>query len=128
MHVGVHRDLPSRGPAIPPDVVPVGVKTLVHPRPDVCEQREGRVDLVARQVENGFRVPDRNDDARAEERALFLHVLQEEHRRTAQNDLLIRMFVQMTQATLASHASSSARPSSARKAISRRARRSCPGC
>src|SRR5207237_5913674 len=112
-------DLPSRGPAIPPDVVPVGVKTLVHPRPDVCEQREGRVDLVARQVENGFRVPDRNDDARAEERALFLLVLQEEHR-------LIRMFVQMTQVTLASHTSSSARPPSVRTATSRRARQSCP--
>ena len=61
MHVGVHGDLPSNRRAVPPHVVPIGMKALVHPRLDVFEECEGRGDLFGRQVEDGFRVSEGND-------------------------------------------------------------------
>src|SRR5256885_15275654 len=47
MHMGVHVDLSSNGPAVPPDVVPVGMIVLVHPRPDLSRREPGsRVGLA----------------------------------------------------------------------------------
>ena len=103
MHVGVHIDLPANRGAVPPDVVSIGVIALVHPRFDVLEQGEGRGDLLRRQVEDGLRVSDGNDDARATQRALLLLILQKQHRRAAKNQLLIRIVVQMTQAAAIRH-------------------------
>lgn len=36
---------------------------LVHPCFDVLQQRKGRAHLLRRQIKDGFRVSDRNNDA-----------------------------------------------------------------
>ena len=80
MHVGVHGNLAAHRAAVPADVVPVGMVLLVHPRLDVPEEHERGVDFRRRQIEDGLRVPDRDDDARAPQRALLLLVLQKDDR------------------------------------------------
>jgi hypothetical protein len=61
--MGMHGELSSYRPAVPPYITPIGMLMLVHPCFDVLQQRKGRAHLFRRQIKHGFRVSDRNNDA-----------------------------------------------------------------
>jgi hypothetical protein len=63
MQMSMHGKLSSHRPAVLPHILSIGMIMLVHPCFDVLQLRKGRVHFFRRQIKDGFRVSERNDDA-----------------------------------------------------------------